>query len=277
VADLTRLVVAPSFRLTATTDRSPEGLRVGEAMTRSIRMEADDTAAMLLPPALWGAPEGVAVYPAPPALQDRTDRGVLHATRSERATYVPQRAGQFEVPGFIVSWLSPQSGEVQVLQVPAIRLEVLPAVAPRRYMPIWPILAGAAACILLLAVASLWRRRSRAPCDPAALAFDDLAAACRRSDAAPAFSALLRWCGAVMPGVHPGGPVAVAAASATPALAEAALALEHHLYAGQGGSWSGDTLLAAVRGARHRLGRRVPRRAVPSLPPLNPGAARTAG
>jgi hypothetical protein len=277
VADLKRLIVTPSFRLTSTTDRPPEGLRIGEALTRSIRMEADDTAAMLLPPALWGAPEGVAVYPDPPALQDRTDRGVLHAARSERAAYVPQRAGRFELPGFSVSWLRPGSGEVQVLQVPAIRLEVLPAGAPPRATPNWPFVAGAAAGILLLGAAALWLHRRRAPRDPAAVAFDDLAAACRRSDAAPAFSALLRWCEAVLPGVHPGGPVAVAAASGTPDLAEAALALERHLYADQGGSWSGDALLAVVRGARHRLRRCAPRRAAPSLPPLNPGAARIPG
>ena len=86
VADLKRLIVTPSFRLTSTTDRPPEGLRIGEALTRSIRMEADDTAAMLLPPALWGAPEGVAGVPGPTraAGPDRPWRAARRAERARR-------------------------------------------------------------------------------------------------------------------------------------------------------------------------------------------------
>src|SRR3712207_8215619 len=52
-----------ALRVSADADRAPEGLRVGEAITRTLRIEAEDTAAMLLPAALWGQPEGVAVYP----------------------------------------------------------------------------------------------------------------------------------------------------------------------------------------------------------------------
>ena len=271
VADLKRLIVAPVFRLSATTDRAPEGLRVGEAITRSIRMEAEDTAAMLVPPALWGAPDGVAVYPEPPVLQDRTDRGTLHAGRGERAAYVPRRPGTFELPGFSVAWLRSGSDAVQTVTVPPIRLEVLPAAtAPQPRRRGWTIAAAAAGVSLLAGLAVLLWRRSRRPSLPEARAFAALEAACRHGDAAPAYAALLKWCHAAHPDRRDDSPQAIAHAAAVPALTDTAAALERHLYAGETGRWRGDALLATARAARHAL--RRPPTATPCLPcrPLIP-------
>jgi hypothetical protein len=196
VADLTRLVVAPELRIAVTLDRTPDGLRVGEVITRTVRIEARDTAAMLLPPALWGSPPGVAVYPDPPILQDRLDRGALRASRTDRAAFVPQRSGAVELPGFSVTWLDPRSGDLREEAVAPIRFEALPAVdgAEAATMPsrrLWPWAAAALAAVLAIG-ALAWQRRRRHRQDPSQQAFDALMKACRADDAHAALPALFR-------------------------------------------------------------------------------------
>jgi hypothetical protein len=268
--DLSRLVVAPEFRLTATTDRPPDGLHVGEAITRRLRLEASDTSSMLLPVALWGRPEGVAVYPNPPELRDQTSRGDLRATREESAAYVPQRPGPVELPGFSVSWFEPRSGRMQVVNVDPIRFEALPAVEappPKRNRLPW--LAGGALVLVLAAAAGWLALRHRPRPSPEGEAFRALRRACRAGQPAVAFAALCRWYD-TLPAPSRTEVAGVAA------LRDEARRLEDVLYARPPASaWSGSGLLHAARTARrHR--RRLTRRAHPSpLPELNPRMAST--
>jgi hypothetical protein len=276
VADLSRLAVAPVLRLTASTDRAPEELHVGEAITRTVRMEAEDTAAMLLPPVLWGNPEGVSIYPAPPSLEDRTDRGVLRASRVERAAYVPQRSGPVELPGFSLFWLDPRNGEVQELRVEPIRFDALPptqqAARPRRPGP-W-IATGAAVAFLAGTAFLAWRRRLfRRAADPEREALAALTAACRAGDAKGAMAALFHWSDLVLPQSGERGLACLAALACSPALAAEAGALERHLYGGGAPvAWNPGNLLKAVRRARRHLRRPGEQRRyrLAALPELNP-------
>ncbi|MXP63564.1 hypothetical protein E0493_09400 [Roseomonas sp. M0104] len=275
VDDVARLVVSPAFRLEVSTEGAGGELRVGQPVTRRVQMVAEDTSAMLLPPALWGEPEGVRVYPDPPALQDSTDRGVLRAERRDSVTYVPQQPGTVELPGFGVSWVDPRSGRLQTPQVPPVRLTVLPAAGtaqevfaphPGRWVSV--------ALVLLALGASAWwlaRRRARRASSPLAR----LAAACRRNDAHAAVTALYQWADARLP---PGGERRVArlaAITGVPELAVAATALEAQLYGRAADTqWRGAELLTAARCVEWRLrdsSGGVAR--VAPLPPLNPVAA----
>lgn len=257
--DLSRLVVAPDFRVTASTDRAPEGLRAGEAITRSLRLEARDTAAMLLPVALWGRPGGVAVYPEPPRLQDRSDRGELRATREERAAYVPQGPGPVELPGFSFAWFEPGAGRMREVRVDPIRFVALPAAEtaqPRSHVLYW--LAG---CLLILVLASLASiyRRWHLPAER--VAFAALRDACRAAEPRPAFAALCRWRGTL-----PAPP-------RTASLQAETRLLKDRLYGRTppASPWRGERLLRAARRARHALGHRRPTsRHDPPLPSLNP-------
>lgn len=272
VTDLSRLVVAPEFRLTATTDRAPEGLRVGEAITRSLRLEARDTSSMLLPVALWGQPEGVAVYPSPPELRDSTDRGNLRATRQEHASYVPQRAGPVELPGFSVFWFEPRAGRMQELKVEPIRFEALPAAEATSRAPgamAWlPWLGAVLLALALAAVAWLFWRRRRGRPNPEREALAALRAACRADRARAAFAALYRWRDTLLPSTR------TATAGIVP-LRNEAQHLEDTLYAKPPAApWTGAALLRAVGTARRRLRHRHSPGAEPSaLPALNPGPA----
>ena len=278
VTDLTRLVVTPELSIADSVDRAPEGIRAGEAITRTVRMDAQDTAAMLLPPITWATPPGLAVYPDPPTLLDRTDRGQQRASRIERAVFVPQRAGLFELPGMRLTWLDPRNGQLHEATAKPLRIEALPSNGPigghsqsrlswRRVV----LLVTFAAPILILA--SVWRWMRRRARNQKHQAFATLAAACRAGQASTAVSALYRWCDEVLPEIsREGGVGGVATLSGTPALIAHARALEDAVYgAGRTDTpWDGRPLYIAVRSARWRLA--LPRRGVGSerLPPLNP-------
>jgi hypothetical protein len=270
VGDVTRLVVAPAFRMTAAAEGGPQ-LRVGEAVVRTLRMEADDTSSMLLPPGAWGEPEGVRLYPDPPVLQDRSDRGTFHALRSERVAFVPQRPGRVELPGFSVTWFEPRSGRAREVKVDPVVLDVLPAaasgtpaMAPARWIPAAGI-AGAAA--LGVALLSWWWRRRR-PAEPAPIGA--LAKACQAGDAKGALRALYRWCDAVL---QPGGERTVAALArraAVPELTAQAALLEAHALSLDAGGWNGRALLDAARRTERRLHHATPGTRRGALPALNP-------
>ena len=271
VADATRLIVAPAFTMQAGTEGAADRVRVGDAVVRTLRMEADDSVAMLLPPAVWSAPEGVRAYPDPPVLQDRSDRGVLHAVRTERAAFVAERPGPVALPGFAVDWLDPRSGQVRPVRVEPLRLDVLPAGEPQGttggHNALWPWIALAGAVLLLggLAAPRWWRPAGPVPPIRA------LAAACGANDAKAALRALYRWAEALLP---PGGDrtlAALARQAGAPALAAEAALLERRIYgSGDGTEWHGAALLAAAREVERRLQRHP--RAVRSaaLPALNP-------
>lgn len=275
VTDLTRFVVAPSFQMTARTEGEVSQVHVGDAVVRTLRMDADDTTAMLLPAAAWGEPEGVRVYPDPPVLQDDSERGVLRAMRSERAAFVPQRPGLVELPGFEVTWLDPRSGQARQVRVEPLRLDVLPVGGPqattgRGGLPwLWIALTGAVLLLGGLAV-PLWLRRRRRPAG-AAPPIRALAAACRAGDAEAALRALYRWADALPP---PGGERtlgALARRAGVPALATEAEALEIRIFrSGDAKGWSGAALLAAAHQAERALHRRSSTGRSAALPALNP-------
>ncbi len=280
VSDVARLVVAPGFRMTASVEGDTQQIHVGQALVRTLRMEADDTAAMLLPVGAWGQPEGVRVYPDPPVLQDHSDRGVFHALRVERVAFVPQRPGSVELPGFAVTWFDPRSRRAREVAVEPLRLEVLPAAAAGEaggadaWPAPWLLGAGLAASALFGGGVWWWRRkphrRRAAPMAP-------FAAACRAGDAAVALRALYRWCDAVLP---PGGERtigALARLSGVPDLAEQAAALEQAVLGGTASGWNGKALLVAARSAERALRHAAPGTRGGTLPPLNPmGGARVA-
>ena len=72
---------------------------------------------MLLPPVTFPAVDGLAVYPAQPALQDKTEgrTDALTATRTDSATYILQWPGDFVLPAIDVCWWNAGEGRVSAL------------------------------------------------------------------------------------------------------------------------------------------------------------------
>ena len=286
---------APAARITIeqTLNRSVDGLKVGDALTRTIGVFAARTQAMMIPPTHFEAPDGVRVYVADPLLSDETREhvGFVGGHRTDRATYVFQKPGDYTLPAVDIDWTDPATQKRQTSRAPAIAVHIAasaavqPAIAPdkpaaavetERRPFAWRLWIGVGGFALLLVVvawfvrrylarflAALTARRQRRR-DSESRAFRQIEQACRRDDAAAAYRALLAWC------VKAGWPsLASYGRTKQPQLATEIGRLEAHLYADTSASpWHGAGLLSALQDARRR------ERAGPSptalLPPLNP-------
>ena len=101
---------------------------MGDSITRTVTIQAAETPAMLLPPVTFPALDGLAVYPAQPALQDKTEgrTDALTATRTDSATYILQRPGDYVLPAIDVRWWNAGEGRVETAHVDAVTMQVAP-------------------------------------------------------------------------------------------------------------------------------------------------------
>ena len=119
LADVGQWVAAPEYTISQSFDRSLENLQVGDAFEREVVFEASDVMAMMLPTFSAEQIPGLAAYPAPPVLDNTSNRGQVRASRRQRISYVVQADGKFQLPAVDFFWWDTSRGELQVLSLPA--------------------------------------------------------------------------------------------------------------------------------------------------------------
>ena len=127
-ADLNPFLAASQLTVEQSVQRSSDPLKVGDSITRTVTIQAEETPAMLLPPVTFPAVDGLAVYPAQPALQDKTEgrTDALTATRTDSATYILQRPGDYVLPAIDVRWWNAGEGRVETAHLDAVTMQVAP-------------------------------------------------------------------------------------------------------------------------------------------------------
>jgi hypothetical protein len=251
----------------------------GDALVRTITRTATDIPALAMRDLAFPAPAGVRVYVDAPVSQDQSNRGTITGKRIDRATYVFEKAGTFDLPAVDQLWWNLADKQVEKATGKAATVLVkagpTPATAPAdgatASTPVRPAVGATIAAVMILAIlllAIFWRRaRARVASRRAAralsepVAFDALARACGNGDAATIYRALTNW-RSRLPSSWPTPP------DARPL--EAAL---FSVDAGGQPTWSrakAHELLTRLRRFRHDCVSQSPRSAQPSLPPLNP-------
>jgi hypothetical protein len=265
---------------------------------------------MLLPPLQFRTPDGLAVYPDQPLLQEKTDRRTdeLTATRIERATYMLQKPGDYELPPIDIAWWNLREQRVERLHADPVVLHV----APNPSLPInasgeaaadgarwpaaienllahWPLLLLAVTALIALAIVSprlfrsardwVLRRRSAYAASEAA-SFEQLRAAARRGDARATYWALLAWLARFDPVMPDRTLKALRAAAQDPELDRQLTQIEIRLFAApageEGADWHPRQLLPPLASARRRLLRRHAAETAPPLSTsLNPSQPRS--
>jgi hypothetical protein len=138
-AGLGYFLATPSFKMTETTDRLLEGLRVGDSFTRTVAMTASDAFAIMLPPLRFEPVDGVSVYPAKPVVSDSGgERDVQRVgKRVESATYMLRQEGDFELPEIQVAWWDTFARQLRRETLPATTVHVAanPALAAEIPLP----------------------------------------------------------------------------------------------------------------------------------------------
>jgi hypothetical protein len=113
-----------NLRISQSLDRKLEGLKVGDSVTRTVDMTAEDTVGISLPPLKFEAPEGIRLYPGTPKVSEKAERGKIEATRTESATYILEKEGRYTLPEIVIVWWNPQTKRMNKARLPAIELQV---------------------------------------------------------------------------------------------------------------------------------------------------------
>jgi hypothetical protein len=137
-AGLAPFVSATALTIEQAVQRSSETLKVGDAVTRIVTVKGMDVPAMLLPPVKLAPVDGLALYPAQPSVQDRTDSrtAVLSSTRVDAATYMLERPGEFLLPAIEVGWWNAAAQKSERAHIDAVTLQVAPNPAVDRPAPL---------------------------------------------------------------------------------------------------------------------------------------------
>ena len=289
----------------------PKGLKVGDSLRRTIRIDAEGTFAMMLPPTTFEPIEGLTAYPDPPEVEERAgERGASRiARRVDAVSYRLEREGEYRLPAVEVAWWDVEAQRLRTASVPPVAFPVAAAPARADEIPLppeeaaglaeAPAAAGAwrdalrrwaprivAAALLLVLVGrplmrgvprlrasiAAWRQR-RHDSEPAA--FRRLRRAAASHDAAATHAALLSWIARRPREAVAPTLDALLETSSDAELTEQVTRLQARLYGRPGvgdTAWSGPLLVERLGALRQRRGTPAAEGAW-GLRPLNPTAA----
>lgn len=279
------VVTTNSFELEHNWVPETGAIKTGDAVTLTVKRQAGDISAMLLPPLPVFREDGLAAYPKTADVRDKTDRGDLTGERIDSITWVVEKPGAYDIPGIRFQWWDPDTRELKQQLVPGLGLDILPS-------PEDSTVGGVAgndqkkpdhlSLILLISLSGLliavgWWRFGRKTDDPQPdnenTAFSRLQLACQSNQATHAYSAIHSWIAyANATGNADSKPITLdefARMVKNDDLATELRDLQEALVAPEG-NWQGDSLLRTIKGIRHETHHQKTHRSRTYLAPLNP-------
>lgn len=258
----------PARAVTLTESWQPDALqlRPGQALRRTIRIEAKGVAAAQIPPLAPGA-DGFALHPEPPRLEEREEDGWITGIREQSWRLVPRQGGDFTLPILQLSWWDSVAGQPRQATLPARSIAVMaspgasdrvtddrvapaaaPAPAPQR-APAAPAAdtnatstsAALLAAMAIVAAGAAFTRKYR---DTRTLRH--IRRACHDNDPVAAHATLLQWSREIgAPG--PANLLALAHHLGGSRTRQELATLDRHLYGEQPPPWNGQQLITALR------------------------------
>lgn len=114
---------ARALTLSESWSPDPQEARVGQALVRTLRIEASGLDAAQLPE-LVPSGDGFSAHPGPPRLENRFDDVWNIGSREQDWRIVPARAGTLSVPEIRLDWWDTRSGERRTARLPGRTFEV---------------------------------------------------------------------------------------------------------------------------------------------------------
>lgn len=113
-------IVSPVVTLEVSgTFDSNRGYAIGDAISQTITIKAENTPSMMIPPLSAPSLQGVSIYKKPPQLSDQSNRGTLIGTRIETNNYIFEQAGNYQINEQIIFWWNTSTQQLEQLHIPA--------------------------------------------------------------------------------------------------------------------------------------------------------------
>lgn len=98
-------------------------MRVGEPLTRTLRIAAKGTTAGQLPEIHRTLPvDEVKTYSDQPVLNENKGAEGIKALREEKIAFIPSKAGRYTLPAIEIPWFNTRTGQVEIAKIPEINL-----------------------------------------------------------------------------------------------------------------------------------------------------------
>ncbi len=110
-------------------------VRVGQPLNLTITLQATGLADDALPALSLPPLDGATAYPDKPVTHNHVDGQWTIGSREQAFAIVPERAGTLTLPATTLKWWNVLTDQMEVAQIPARRVSVLPASAAQPSMP----------------------------------------------------------------------------------------------------------------------------------------------
>jgi hypothetical protein len=107
----------------------PDQIKVGEPLTRTIKLRAQGLGFEQLPELELKAPAGAEVYPDKPDTRTRDDGTWLYGERTRKFAIVPTRPGTLSLPAVQVKWWNTALDRIETASLPAREIHVIAGAA----------------------------------------------------------------------------------------------------------------------------------------------------
>ncbi len=131
LANVEHFIVSPLVKLVVSTNNESNGddggeknYAIGDAITQTITITAQDAPAMTIPPIQREEMLGLSIYQNTPQVFDKSNRGDLLGTRIESFTYIFEQAGKYEIPEQMIFWWDTNNNELQEIVIPSLTFNV---------------------------------------------------------------------------------------------------------------------------------------------------------
>lgn len=146
------------WTLTAVDDNGDK-LHVGDAITRTITINASDTLSVLIPDLLVNeSNKKYQSYRQPNRLDDSHARGNYRASRVEQSVYVIQQGGQITLPEYSFQWWNSETSQVETVTLAGKTFRAKHTLASFTKAYAWSIFVIVSLVLLLVVVVYMVRR-----------------------------------------------------------------------------------------------------------------------
>ncbi len=121
-------LTAESLELTQTWSGDTSQMKVGEPLTRTVKLVAHGSTVGQLPE-LNGSkidPQLKAYNDQPVLHEDKTSAGIV-ASHEEKIAFIPAKAGNYTLPAIQISWFNTQTQKIEMAMLPEMNLTVIAA------------------------------------------------------------------------------------------------------------------------------------------------------
>lgn len=115
---------ARNISLQESWSHSPDQLKVGDALTRTITVTADGLSSAQLPPVVLTTPQGINSYPDKSSSEDETTVKGVRGIRTDAIAMIPTKAGTLNLPEVRYTWFNTETGETEEAVIPQRTLKI---------------------------------------------------------------------------------------------------------------------------------------------------------